>query len=306
MNSLQIRLTGEVTDTNFEEWKTELLRQITSSNRELKTDDDFAIAEDDVKKIKAGEKALKTAKQSALEQAAAIQKLFSAIDEVTEEARQARLSLERQIKQRKAEIKDEIVNDGLELIDSYVASQDDEFQSLNHRAFMDRDTLEEYTKGKRSSDSMRKAINSVVTSVKEEVDAKVVLIKENRHHLNKVDSAFTSLFQDESTLLVLPSGELESTISDRIEFYQQQQAKLAAEIITEPETSESTGNTTETETTEESSPPLQTAKSAAAVPGQFTISLEIFADESRANEFLDELEGRYGHRDMIGEIKLSQ
>ncbi|MEM7257170.1 MAG: hypothetical protein AAF404_07260, partial [Pseudomonadota bacterium] len=61
MKDLQITLTGKITDTNFDEWKNSLIEQIAGSNRALATDDDFALAEQDVKTLKAGEKALKEA-----------------------------------------------------------------------------------------------------------------------------------------------------------------------------------------------------------------------------------------------------
>ena len=122
MSELIIKLTGEITDTNFDEWKNDLLARLKKVNTELTTDDDFANAEADVKTIKAGEKSLKDAKTSALEQAKEIQKLFAAIDEVSAEAREARLALERQIKKRKAEIKVEIIDSGIDAVSLIISS----------------------------------------------------------------------------------------------------------------------------------------------------------------------------------------
>ena len=99
VNQLVITLTGTVNFSNFDEWKNDLIAQIQSTNMELVTDEDFGDASDQVKALKLAEKTLKQAKQSAIDQAEEIQKLFSAIDEITEEARQARLSLERQIRE---------------------------------------------------------------------------------------------------------------------------------------------------------------------------------------------------------------
>lgn len=305
MNALQIQLTGEVTETNFEEWKKDLLAQIASSKRELKTDDDFAIAESDVKAIKAGEKTLKAAKQSALDQAAAIQKLFSAIDEVTEEARQARLALERQIKSRKEEIRDEIVVDGMRLIESHLAEQDDTFNAVNQERFMDRQTLENFTKGKRSASSMQKAINVAVANVKEKIAHKSASIASNQKILDAIDTKYRSIFQDPNTLLGLPDDELQLTIRKRIDFYEEQQAKQKAidDALSdekEPATKSEVKNH-DAEDTDDEEPEV-----AGDMAASFIISLEVFAEESRANELLDELEGRYAHREIIGEIRLSR
>lgn len=310
MNALQIKLTGEVTDTNFEEWKKDLLAQIASSKRDLKTDDDFAIAESDVKVIKAGEKTLKNAKQSALDQAAAIQKLFAAIDEVTEEARQARLALERQIKSRKEEIRDEIVDEGMQQIATHLEQQNDTFHAVNHDRFMDRQTLEDFTKGKRSAGSMQKAITTAVADVKEKIAQKTDAIAANQKILDSIDTKYTSIFQDPDTLLGETDDDLRATIKKRIDFYEEEQARLkaieeekAAEQLAEETGVKEVEATTEAELEEE---PEEEPEIAGDLPASFTISLEVFADESRANELLDELEGRYAHREIIGEIKLSR
>lgn len=312
MNALQIKLTGEVTDTNFEEWKKDLLAQIASSKRELKTDDDFAIAESDVKVIKAGEKTLKTAKQSALDQAAAIQKLFAAIDEVTEEARQARLALERQIKSRKEEIRDEIVDEGMQQIDAHLEQQNDTFHAVNHERFMDRQTLDDYTKGKRSADSMQKAINTAIAEVKEKIALKWAAIAANQKVLKGIDNKYTSIFQDPNSLLGMTDDELQTTIEKRIDFFEEEQAKQKAKEEAEAaEQAQASPQAVpeqpaEAEAEIEEEPEEEEPEIAGDLPTSFTISLEVFADESRANELLDELEGRYGHREIIGEIQLSR
>ncbi len=301
MNELQISLTGKITDTNFEEWKADLLKQISGSRRELATDDDFALAETDVKTLKAGEKSLKLAKQSALEQAAEINKLFDAIDEVSEEARQARLSLEKQIKKRKEEIRDEIVDSGMQVIEDFIAQQSKTFASVNTQTFMRRAELEEFTKGKRNTSSMQKAIDEAVAGVKHKVQAKAATIGSNETRLQAIDAKHRSLFQDHNALLDLETSELQTTIKDRIEYYQTEQEKLAKEKP-QPKDEPAEPVAVEPEPEVAAEAPVSAATS---VAGRFTISIEIFADEADATEFLDELEGRFSNREMVGEIRLS-
>ena len=105
MNNLVIKLSGEIRSSNFHEWKNELIGQIQSTNLELTTDADFAAAELNVKTFRIAENTLKNAKESAIHQAYDIQELFNAIDQVTEQARQVRLTLVRQIKKRKSDVK---------------------------------------------------------------------------------------------------------------------------------------------------------------------------------------------------------
>ncbi len=80
MKPLVIKLSGSIDTSNFNEWQQELIIQIHSVNKELVTEDDFAIASHQVKQFKSAENLLKQAKQSAIEQADDIQKLFAAID----------------------------------------------------------------------------------------------------------------------------------------------------------------------------------------------------------------------------------
>ena len=103
MSDLTITLTGEVRESNFEEWKDGLVERIRAVDVELSADDDFASANDSIRQLRAAEQTLKSAKQTALEQAEEINRLFDAVDAVTEETRQARLALERKIRVRRQE-----------------------------------------------------------------------------------------------------------------------------------------------------------------------------------------------------------
>ena len=105
MTDLTITLTGEVRESNFEEWKDALVGRIRAVDVDLVADDDFATANDSIRQFRDAEQTLKAAKQAALEQAADINRLFDAVDAVAEETRQARLGLERKIRARREEAK---------------------------------------------------------------------------------------------------------------------------------------------------------------------------------------------------------
>ena len=105
MTDLTITLTGEIRESNFEEWKNGLVERIRAVDIDLSEDDDFAAANDGVRQFREAEQTLKAAKQAALEQAADINRLFDAVDAATEETRQARLALERKIRARRHELR---------------------------------------------------------------------------------------------------------------------------------------------------------------------------------------------------------
>jgi hypothetical protein len=105
MTELTITLTGEIRESNFEEWKSGLAERIQAVDTTLAENDDFTSANDSIRQFRDAELTLKNAKQAALQQAADINRLFDAVDAATEETRQARLSLERKVRVRRQEIK---------------------------------------------------------------------------------------------------------------------------------------------------------------------------------------------------------
>jgi len=123
MTDLIIQLKGEVQSSNFEEWKNELIARLRGVNTELARDEDFVTAADQVKALKNAESTLKEAKQSAIAQAADIQRLFGSIDVVVEETRQVRLALERQIKARKQEIKEQMIERAINTVHAAIVAE---------------------------------------------------------------------------------------------------------------------------------------------------------------------------------------
>ena len=302
MSDLIIKLKGEITDTNFDEWKNNLLARLKNVNTELASDDDFANAESDVKIIKAGEVALKNAKASALEQADEIQKLFAAIDEVSSEAREARLALERQIKKRKAEIKDEIVESGLDAVKAYIEEQSTELQSVKN-SWLDRSAFEEEIKGKRTTTSMQKAVTGLQVKIKNEIAQREESINANRSVLDKINDDYSAVFQDKESLLLMDDESLQATIAERIEYFEAEKKKQSEAATKEPvEPEQATEKDPDSAVAEESEPddaPIHPSDES------HVILIEVFAQVDAAQEFFDEIDDRYSNREIVGEIRLS-
>lgn len=298
MSELIIKLKGEVTDTNFDEWKNDLIAKLGKVNTELTTDDDFANAESDVKAIKAGEKSLKDAKASALEQADEIQKLFAAIDEVSGEARTARLALEKQIRTRKDEIKDEIVDTGVEAVRDYLQEQSETLQSVRHSWF-EKSAFEDAIKGKRTASSMQKAVTGLVVKIKGEMADRETIISENQKVIDGIDKQYSAVFQDEQSLLLMDSDALQSTIDERIAYFEEEKKKQPAEVATEPSEEPPEEAEEQASEAEEEDTPIHPADQS------HVISIEVFAEVDAAQELFDEIDDRYSNREIVGEIKLS-
>jgi hypothetical protein len=231
MNEIVIKLSGEIHDSNFDEWKKDLITQIQSTKKELITDDDFVIASNQVKSFKSAEKSLVEAKLSAIEQASDIQKLFGAIDEISAEAREARLSLERQIKKRKVEIKDEIIESGIRLVQELLEKQSNDFNSIDDSIFLERKRFEEAVKRKSGIKGMNSAIDSLCYEIKKEILEKAEVLEKNSNLINNISDEYDFLFQDRKSLLILSLKELDLTIENRISKFEESKAKKETKVV---------------------------------------------------------------------------
>jgi len=312
MNQLFIKLTGTVNSSNFDEWKKELITQIQAVNIELVTDNDFVTASGQVKSFKAAEKSLKEAKQSAIDQAEEIQQLFSAIDEIAEEARQARLSLERQIKTRKLEIKQHYIQSGIDEIHGYIDEQVDELKNCDLSQFLDRSRFESATSGKAGISGLEKGIDQVCTAIKREISEKVVVIYNNKIKIDALPEVHKILFQDRKTLVCSSESELESEIDKRIARYEYEVTKREAErLAAELKDAEAV-----TEEVVPASGLIQHDKSEHAaegdeiVPGEeqqkekYRILIDLLSTLDRAREIAGAIESEYEHDTDIHGIKL--
>jgi len=225
MNQLTIKLTGEIEASNFDEWKNELVYIIKQSVTNLVSDDDFVRAQKRAVLLKDAERALKRAKQSAIEQTGEIHRLFSAIDLIAEEARQARLSLERQINRRKLEIKSQIVESGLEKVRRFIDAQPEDFHHIDIAPYVDRGRFESAIRGRSGTSGVQFAIDQLCSQIVGEVAQKTAEVTRNRARIEALPDLHRLLFQDWRTLIGHPEQVLDAEVRSRILRYESEVAK---------------------------------------------------------------------------------
>ena len=299
MNQLTIKLTGEIQSSNFAEWKNDLIKQIQSTNSQLVTDDDFVTAARHVKLFKAAEKSLKDAKQSAINQAADIQQLFTAIDEVSAKAREARLVLERQIKTRKQEIKEELIASGIDRVHESIRQQNSDFQLVNHASFIDYRRFETAVKGKAGIRGIEIAIDSLCATIKQEISLKAAEVNHNAIALGELSSQHKVLFQDRASLLALSKQELELTIDKRIALQNEENSRVKAErAVTELEKIENVELNLDSHLTPEGITPAEKSK--------YRLIIDILSSKDDAIEIARSIKQSYTDNPLISGIKLSR
>jgi len=225
MEHLEIQISGQIQSSNFHIWKDSLLTQIHSTNLDLVTDTDFVIASEDAKALKKAEKTLKEVKVKAIKQTEEIQSLFNALDEVSEQARQARLTLERQIRTKKQEIKNELISDAIEEVHGYITSKPEIFNQLDNSKHLQRHHYEAVIKGKSTIISVQRSLNTLVKDVKAVINSECEHVFRNIALVEAIPSNDRLLFQDVSYLITLPENELQLTIENRIVKLAEQNAR---------------------------------------------------------------------------------
>ena len=223
--ALRIDVTGMVTASNLDAFKSHALTVISNISTELKTDQDFADADATVKWCGEVEDKLKAAKEHALSQTESIDVLFKAIDDIAAETRRKRLELEKLVKARKDMIRSDIVMDAAKALQDHV---DQINATLGGRIRMPRvaSDFAGAIKGKKSISSLREAADAELARAK--IDASRIAdgIRVNQASLNELAADHKFLFQDFQDLALKANDDLVALIKVRINEYNQQQEEL--------------------------------------------------------------------------------
>lgn len=223
--ALRIDVTGMVTASNLDAFKSHALTVISNISTELKTDKDFADADETVKWCSDVENKLKAAKEHALSQTESIDVLFKAIDDITAETRRKRLELEKLVKARKDMIRSDIVMDAAKALQDHI---DQINASLGGRIRMPRvaSDFAGAIKGKKSISSLREAADAELARAK--IDASRIAdgIRVNQASLNELAADHKFLFHDFQDLALKANDDLVALIKVRINEHNQQQEEL--------------------------------------------------------------------------------
>lgn len=213
--ALRIEVTGMVTASNLEQFKTHSLAVFDSINTDLQTDQDFADAEKTVKWCGEVEEKLAAARQHALSQTESIDTLFRAIEEISAEARRKRLELDKLVKARKASIREDIVMSAAKALQVHV---DQINNSLGGKARMPAVPADfaGAIKGKKSISSLRDAADSELAKAKIAASQVGDGIRANLTSYDELAANHAFLFNDLQQLVLKANDDLVALIKVRI------------------------------------------------------------------------------------------
>lgn len=212
--ALRIEVTGMVTASNLAQYKEHALAVFEGINRDLKTDQDFADADKIVKWCGDVEDRLSAAKQHALSQTESIDALFRTIDDISAEARRTRLELDKLVKARKEQVRCEIVQEGVAAIAAHITA-------LNQRLgkpYMPAIPADfaGAIKGKRSIDSIRDAVNTLLANTTIQASAIADRIQTNLNTLRELAANYAFLFADTAQIVLKANDDLTMLVKSRI------------------------------------------------------------------------------------------
>jgi putative phage-type endonuclease len=235
--ALHIEVTGAVTASNLAEFKKTALAAISSVNRDLKTDQDFADAAKAVKWCADIEERLQAAKQHALSQTASIDALFKAMDDIGAESKRVRIELSNLVTKRKTEVKEEAV---LAARSALLAH----YQALNQElapAMLQLPIVgfADAIKGLRSFDSMQAALDALLAKAKIDADGAARTIRTNQTTFKRTAAGFEFLYPDLAQLLLKQPDDFQAVLVARHAAHQQaeldRQEEQRAQIRAEEE-----------------------------------------------------------------------
>lgn len=227
-----LRISSQIVSSNIDDVAASVRAEIAKVNTDLKTDDDFATAEQQVKDFKAAEDAFRAALEAALSEAQDVRKLLDTTSEIIDLLADTRLALDKQVKAQKAKVKAEIIGVARDGIQRALAGCDARLQPAMRKVLRIDEldgVLAEATKGKKSLAGLEKGCAEVLANwtaligkTEAYMKARYAQIPADRLHL----------FADLDDLLALDSG-FEDAIAARIAAEDERQEKARADAEAE-------------------------------------------------------------------------
>lgn len=229
--ALRVEVEGKVLATNLDQFRANAMQILGSINRDLKTDQDFADAEQAVKDCKVMEDRLDAAKANVLAQMQSVDEVCRTIDSVSAETRKVRLELDRLVKAEKEHRRAEIVAGGVAAVrEHYVAINATlGAHALGIPASLASD-IGASIKGRKTLTSIRDAVDTAVAAAKIEASQQAERVRQNIAVLDEF-AEHAHLFADRVSLAASKTPEdLRNLCATRVAEHQHREAeKLEAE-----------------------------------------------------------------------------
>ncbi|PSU66569.1 homogentisate 1,2-dioxygenase [Photobacterium phosphoreum] len=210
--ALTYKMEGLTLHSNFDVFKQATMALIEKSKLPIETDQEFADAEQLVKVFKAAEDKLKAISKQVLGEVDSIDTFTKELKFVSEQIRQARLAADKQVKNRKDEIRKNILNNANTKIQQHLNAL-----SLDIKALMPASTISVLNtiKGKKTVQSLEEAADTAIAQALVEADLLANKAKENYATLS-THAEYQFLFNDWATICFKDNDDFSALVKSRI------------------------------------------------------------------------------------------
>ena len=226
--AIKYKLDGLVLQSNVLEYRAAAEKLVEDARKKLETDQDFADAEVRIKSFKEAEGKLKTVRDAVLSEINDVDQFCRDVGDIGELIRQARLSSEKQVKDRKKEIRVEILSSGKKSLQEHISKVNKTITPV---------VLPQYTvdfaaamKGKRNIDSLQGAVDDELVKAKIDINAMADEIRVNLKFYNENVGEFKSVFHDLQQIISKPADDFSLIVTTRIQGEKQREEERLKEL----------------------------------------------------------------------------
>lgn len=225
--AINYKMNGLALESNLEAYKQAATDLVALSEKPLESDQDFADAEARQKVFTKAEKDIKNACDRVMGEIDSIDTFVKDMRFISEQIRQARLAEGKQIKARKEELREEILNkanqEASKSLNEAMAKVNAKLPNIDFDPFA-------AMKGKRTIESLQDAADTEVAKAKIQINEFVELAMGNALHLSTQAQGYDFLFNDWAQIAFKATEDFKTLVTARIATYQaEQKAKEEAQ-----------------------------------------------------------------------------
>ncbi len=216
---LVVKITGDVIDSNFDDYRNQWNRALQDVNLNPATDNEFADAKEFVKTCQSAEDAIGQAMEKALSNTSDIKTLFDGMSSISAKIKEVRLSLNKTIQEEESSRKKRVVASAIKMVADFIEQREKEQPYLAGHFTVTTEDFVPAIKGKRSIEKIKTAVFDharFLISTIGDIAQECRLNFERINMAMESDSSYRSLFPDIKELVTKPGGEVLLTIDARI------------------------------------------------------------------------------------------
>lgn len=216
---LHVAVSDIVVNSNIAEFVEAARQYAESINLKPETDEDFALAADDIKDCELRETLIKEKRLEFIKETGVIAEILAAFNESEKLVSDARKALEKAVKDRREAIKRDAIAAASEKIRNATLEAEKTIKPI--QLDMVFPALDSIVKGKRTIETMHKAIDQHVADCIAKINAKAAFIQKHLEYLRTHAAGLSHLFPDLQRIVNRDTEVFIETVASRLEQHNQ-------------------------------------------------------------------------------------